>query len=275
MIYRVNKIDFKLNTKNESLLKELKKYKIDTDLFTHYFIVNYLDEISSDVELSGANPFILKEEGYTNKYYYNQYGITCVIRHDNDYNDIYITLSKNLIKDLLEAEYIFLGLIFMEVAMSYGYLPIHASSLIYKDKAFLLSAPSGTGKSTLRNHLLNINKDIKIINDDKPLLEFDDDSIYTFGSPFSGEDKLNANTKKELTHIFFLAQGKANKVYELTDDEKTVEVLKNIYKPKLDDQWDVVLRQIDKLVSKVKIMKVEVVNDISAANFITDLLDKL
>ena len=65
----------------------------------------------------------------------------------------------------------------MEMALNCGFIPIHASAFEYKNKAILITAPSGVGKSTLGSRMYNL-YNLPIINDDKPLLRVENDCVW-------------------------------------------------------------------------------------------------
>ncbi len=274
LIYNVNGIGFKIDFGKVIPKLNLEKYKTSKKDYQHLFKIDFKADIKIELSLGKVSPFIYKDKGTVYKYFHYKTDILAVIEHDENFRKITITLNERLAQEKWEISYSFLSIMFIEVAMSYGYLAIHASAIKYQDKVFLLSGPSGVGKSTLRSNLLKLDDSLVIINDDKPLLEFGV-FISVFGSPFSGEYYFDSNTKEKLTHIFFLKQGPVNKKHLLNEDEKLKHLLKNIYKPKADNLWDTTLSNLEKLAKKINICLVEVTDNISAASFMMKLMEEL
>lgn len=203
---------------------------------------------------------------------YEQDGIiSATINNDHQYKDVVVTLNKDVIKDIDRMEYVYVGIAFLEIAIKNNYLPLHGSAINYNDFLFIVSAPSGTGKSTHRRYWQNYDNSVEIINDDKPLLRFDDD-IYVLGAPFSGEDVINKNKEEKLQAIFFLKQGKENKLEEMTKTDKITSIIENIYKPKYDEDWPLILFYIEQLVEKIPMYTYYATNSIDAVSTLHQII---
>ncbi|MCU0105644.1 hypothetical protein N7603_08230, partial [Acholeplasma vituli] len=70
------------------------------------------------------------------------------LKHTLNYESTIITIVEVLTKKPAEMEYIFISMIFLDIAILNGFVPLHASCIVKDDEAYLFSAPSGTGKST-------------------------------------------------------------------------------------------------------------------------------
>lgn len=116
----------------------------------------------------------------------------------------------------------------------------HGTAFIWNGLAYILTAPSGTGKTT---QYLNWKKlygdEISIINGDKPALRIrDDQSVIVYPSPWNGKEDLCGNQSARLGGIICLEQAASNticrcssqeaapllfrQVFSLADDEKSV-----------------------------------------------------
>lgn len=90
----------------------------------------------------------------------------------------------------------------------------HGVSFLYQGRAYLLTAPSGTGKSTQLFNLLRLFPDeIQVMNGDKPILVYQDHQIMVYPSPWKGKEHLgNDLLKAPLAGIFVLEQAKYNRM---------------------------------------------------------------
>ena len=98
----------------------------------------------------------------------------------------------------------------------------HSAALLWKEKAWLLCAPSGTGKTTqLRHWKTLLKKDVKVINGDKPLLECKEDgSVWVYSSPWKGKERYGIKgLKAPLGGIIYLKQDDDNHIQKMTVQE--------------------------------------------------------
>lgn len=88
----------------------------------------------------------------------------------------------------------------------------HCSYMVYKEQVVLFSGPSGIGKST-QSSLWKKNRNARIINGDRALLEKEDKCWYVNGWPVCGSSEICINEKHKLGSIVFLEKGNKNSVY--------------------------------------------------------------
>ena len=164
-------------------------------------------------------------------------------------------------------EYMYTGAVFYaHLLRFYGFM-LHSSAIAYDGKAYLFSAPCGTGKSThasLWREFLGEEKVI-MINDDKPAVRLENDTFTVYGTPWSGKDDLSCNIAVPLGGIVFLKR--AGKPYMTTVD--TTEAIKNLLwqasRPLHPKAMDRLLQIIEKLIENVPIY--ELGCDISRESF--------
>lgn len=113
--------------------------------------------------------------------------------------------DKNITYD--EAEYLYSGTFFYEQLTNYHGVMLHASCVEYEGKAYLFSAPSGTGKSTHTHLWLKYLKGARIVNDDKPAIRCIDGVFYAYGTPWSGKTDESINEGFPIAGICFLQRG--------------------------------------------------------------------
>lgn len=90
-------------------------------------------------------------------------------------------------------------------------LMMHGSTISVDGRAYLFTAPCGTGKSThtrLWRELLG--ERAVMVNDDKPFLQITPTGVLAYGSPWSGKHGLAANICVPLQGICSLQRGKEN-----------------------------------------------------------------
>ena len=90
-------------------------------------------------------------------------------------------------------------------------LMLHGSTVSVDGKAYLFTAPCGTGKSThtrLWRELFG--ERAVMVNDDKPFLQINSDCVLAYGSPWSGKHGLATNVCVPLKGICLLHRGSEN-----------------------------------------------------------------
>ncbi len=104
-------------------------------------------------------------------------------------------------------------------------LLIHSSSIEYKGKGLIFSAPSGTGKSTHVRLWQELYGDaVTIINEDRPAIRYIDDMPLLCGTPWSGSSDYFTNKNVPLSGIVMLEQAPQNSI-EILSGPKVVQLL--------------------------------------------------
>ncbi|MBQ7793921.1 MAG: hypothetical protein IJ366_05310 [Clostridia bacterium] len=184
---------------------------------------------------------------------------------DNVRPNITIYLSDNFIEEkhkenphlsLDECEYIWTGSLFYDALINFEGFILHASAVMMDGRAYLFSAPSGTGKSTHTSlWLKHFGDRAQILNDDKPAIRVTDNGIRAYGTPWSGKTDLNINTDAELAGICFLERDTTNHIEEISKAEAIVKVLNQTLRPSEEKQMGMLLDTLDVVISKIPIYK--------------------
>lgn len=95
-------------------------------------------------------------------------------------------------------------------------LLIHASSVRYGDKGVAFLGKSGTGKSTHSRLWLAHIDGTELVNDDNPIVRWEVDGVYIYGSPWSGKTPCYKNMRVKLSAIIRLSQAPENRMEPLT-----------------------------------------------------------
>lgn len=114
----------------------------------------------------------------------------------------------------------------------YGVLLVHGSAVAVDGRAYLFTAPSGTGKSThtrlWREHFGNR---AVMVNDDKPLVALKKDGVYIYGTPWNGKHRLGNNICAPLKAVCILERAEKNNISKITKKEAYPTLLSQIYRP--------------------------------------------
>ena len=95
----------------------------------------------------------------------------------------------------------------------------HGVAFRWKDGAYLLSAPSGVGKSTIYKALEDSDGDMfSVISGDRPLLSFlADGSIQVCPTPWNGKEGWHGAASAPLRSVILLRRGEQNAAVRLSD----------------------------------------------------------
>ena len=102
---------------------------------------------------------------------------------------------------------------------------MHAVALRWRDKAWLISAPSGTGKSTQFKHLNALRPgEFTVICGDRPVLSFHDNEIIVHPSPWNGKESWHGADAAPLGGIILLRRGEENRLEAAQPREIALEI---------------------------------------------------
>lgn len=131
---------------------------------------------------------------------------------------------------------------------------VHGSAICVDGKAYLFSAPSGTGKSTHARLWREMLGDRAVmVNDDKPFILRSENVFYVCGSPWNGKHGLGNPIQAPLAGICLLHQAEKNTISKLTAVQALPGVMAQCYIPKKADSAFAALGMIDELLKSVPI----------------------
>lgn len=147
--------------------------------------------------------------------------------------------EKNTHLAIGDVENVLLSDIFNKRILKYNAMLVHSSAILYNERAFLFSAASGVGKSTHTKLWIEKfgDENVKIINDDKPIVRYIDDAWYVYGSPFDGGTGINMNVRARLGAIIFIERAEKNSILKLDKNEVFVRLYKNTVKLSLNSEY--------------------------------------
>ena len=167
-----------------------------------------------------------------------------------------LELWKNFSRDF--AIYAESGLFFHFELLKFNGMSLHASAVELDGRAYLFSAPSGTGKSTHTQLWQSVfGEKAHIFNDDKPALRNIDGTWYAYGTPWSGHGG-NLNMKVPLASICFLRQAPENKIRRLNPQEAVQKMIwQTMHRFKKVENLDLMLSRVEELVQGIPIFELE------------------
>lgn len=231
---------------HEDEFKSLSKYEMPVHIFATPKYVIFTDP---------DYPIVIPDFEPIHTEFYDLYemaGSTLQVQKENGKITGYILYHRDEIVLVPLVDTFWMEYLLSQYAISYimsknNALILHGSSFIYKGMGIILSAKSGTGKST-HSRLWQKYENVVVINDDKNILKIEEDEIICYGSPWSGKHMIDNNTKAPLKAIVFLYQNKDNVIEELTPMEAFKRLIGQLVLPTKENQdlWNKIM---DKLIS--------------------------
>lgn len=128
----------------------------------------------------------------------------------------------------------------------------HSSAIMVDGKAYLFTAPSGTGKSTHTRLWRELLGDRAVmVNDDKPIIRLVDGKFYVYGTPWNGKHGLDTNCRAEVKAICKIYQAKENVIKKVSADQMILTLLDQTVRPKKSADMDKLLGLLDKMLTQL------------------------
>lgn len=161
-----------------------------------------------------------------------------------------------------------LWMAFSLFALPLGVSPVHASTVVYHDKAVLFLGESGTGKSTHARLWISNFKGAFLLNDDSPIVSSRNGAPLVYGSPWSGKTHCYHNASFPLAAVVRLRQASCNHIKPM-DTLHSFAALQPSLPPALsrDDFFmDHIVELVSLVVSSVPVFMLSCLPDVAAAN---------
>lgn len=154
----------------------------------------------------------------------------------------------------------------------------HGAAFICGEGAYILTAPSGTGKSTQYRNLKYLYGDrVRVINGDKPILgRGQEGEIIVFPSPWNGKERWAGSEHAPLKGMVLLEQGPCNILKTMGPGEAALPVLKEfLYTAPSRKSVHTVCRMADTIVRSVPLYHFENKGDLASSQMLFDCIRKL
>ncbi len=198
--------------------------------------------------------------------------LACKIEADNNWENVVITYIEDIrdIEDVIINHFCYMV---FRISILYNQgLFIHASTFSWNSRGIIVTAPSGTGKST-HSSLWEKYYGAVVINDDSPAIRFIDGELMIYGNPWSGSSEKFVNTSVPLSAIVIIEQAGENTIRELDKDEAIRRILPRFILPFFDTELlSLASKFIDRIISDIPIYLLRCTPDRAAAELVYERL---
>ena len=153
----------------------------------------------------------------------------------------------------------------------------HGVGMIYKERGYILTAPSGTGKSTQFRNLHTIyGNECRIINGDKPVVRrMDRNTYWIYPSPWNGKENWAGKESALLKAVVWLEQGSENQIRECTPSEMVIPIFNEvIYSAPDSETVHEACNMIDGILSSIPVYRFVNTGELSSSKMLGDFLDR-
>lgn len=157
----------------------------------------------------------------------------------------------------------------------YDCLLFHSVAILWHGKAWLITAPSGTGKTTQYRNLKELHGDeIQIICGDNPVLHFQSDGmIMVHPSPWKGKEGYGSMQTGPLGGIIWLQQEKYNKIALLPLNEAVYPIFHEINTyAKTPERVHMLFQLEQRMITSVPIWKFENTGTLASSEMLIQCL---
>lgn len=190
-----------------------------------------------------------------------------------DWNQI--TLLEDNTNSAGHIAFEYLGQIFTCCALPHNVLSFHGVLMEHEKQGIIISAPSGTGKTT-HARLWREQKDVLIINGDRAACKKVNGAWTGFGLPWSGTSGEQINRSVPIKALVVLERGEVNEAGRITAMEAFGAVLPHVQCP----TWDAALTNkamelLDDFLSEIPVVLLRCHPDVESVEVLSRVLEEL
>lgn len=162
---------------------------------------------------------------------------------------------------------------YLYLALLKGKVALHSASLLYENKLWLFSGPSGTGKSTHTNLWKEL-FDTPLINGDLNLIDTSTEEVTVPGIPWCGTSGICHTETYPLGGILLLKQAPSDYIEELSPTRKELLVSQRLISPSWTaDLYDLHLQAMKKIAGQAVIGMLHCTKEPTAAQCMKKWID--
>ena len=145
-------------------------------------------------------------------------------------------------------------------------LLMHGSTVAVDGRAYLFTAPCGTGKSTHTRLWREVFGDRAVmVNDDKPFLKINGEGVNACGSPWTGKHGLGSNVSFPLKGICILSRGPENRIRPLCADDAADFLRSQCFVPVDEEKAGRAIELLERLIRMIPLWQMECTKEPEAA----------
>lgn len=159
-------------------------------------------------------------------------------------------------------------------AQQQGFFALHSASILYRDRAWLFSGSSGTGKSTHTN-LWHQEFQTPVLNGDLNLIGMEHGQAFVYGLPWCGTSGIYTTKTYPLGGITLLKKHPAEQILDLREDEKQLFVMQRLISPTWTEE--LLRKNLDftkELCRHIPVFRLLCTREISAAHYMKHFIDE-
>lgn len=132
----------------------------------------------------------------------------------------------------------------------------HSAAITVDGRAYLFTAPSGTGKSThIKLWRKRFGKAVGIINGDKPLISVTPTEIRAWGTPWDGKEHWSANKSAPIAGICQINRGAKNEIAPVSAADALGVLFTQTYHPATEQGMRKTVQLLAQIAQRVPLWK--------------------
>ena len=284
--YRIAEVTFTIESDFLFEYENLGLFEAEATEIADIRITAFHTDSADDSEAFGtlvlSSPYMnVRIDGDKYRFYYNLSPEIYYCEYDSDTHSAQIVIRNTPLPGIGYMDFTFNDHFFFAVrdvffffCQQQGMITLHSSSIIYNGRAYLFSAPSGTGKST-HTALWEQYCGVKPLNGDVALLSVKEGTVYAHGMPWCGTSEKYSNQTVPLGKIIFLKRADSNAISVMNSFEAILNICSRSFSPNwtkaLSEKTLNVAKEIDHL---SPCLQLKCLPEKSAMELVKNFIDK-
>lgn len=174
-----------------------------------------------------------------------------------------------------QAAFEYIGRIIPGIFLQHRMLTFHGVLMEYDGKGIIISADSGTGKTT-HARLWRDSRNALIINGDRAVCQKMDNTWIGIGTPWSGTSGEQINRQVIIQAVVVLERDKKNEAKHITGMEAFGALLPQIQYPSWDAELaEKMMELLEDFLTEIPIIRLKCLPDLDAVNTLERMLEEL